>query len=52
MKFCDTEHRRFEDTKSIMSPVKFRVFQETGVRGFVKSPYLAWFQGVGVSIID
>ena len=29
-KFCDTEHLRFEDTKRIMSPEKFRVFRETG----------------------
>ena len=30
-KFCDTEHFRFEDTKRIMSPKKFRVFRETGL---------------------
>ena len=29
-KFRDTEHLRFEDTKRIMSPEKFRVFRETG----------------------
>ena len=29
-KFCHTEHFRFEDTKRIMSPEKFRVFRETG----------------------
>ena len=29
-KFCDTEHSRFEDTKRIISPEKFRVFRETG----------------------
>ena len=28
-KFRDTEHLRFEDTKRIMSPEKFRVFRET-----------------------
>ena len=26
----DTEHLRFEDTKRIMSPEKFRDFRETG----------------------
>ena len=29
-KFCDMEHFRFEDTKIIMLPEKFRVFRETG----------------------
>ena len=29
-KFRDTEHRRFEDKKNIMSPEKFRDFGETG----------------------
>ena len=29
-KFRDAEHLRFEDTKRIMSPEKFRVFRETG----------------------
>ena len=29
-KFRDTEHLRFEDTKRIMSPEKFRNFRETG----------------------
>ena len=29
-KFRDTEHLRFEDTKRIMSPEKFRDFRETG----------------------
>ena len=33
-KFCDTEHFRFEDTKRIMSPEKFRVFQKTGPWAF------------------
>ena len=32
-KFRDTEHLRFEDTKRIMSPVKFRDFRETRPRG-------------------
>jgi len=31
-KFRDTEHLRFEDTKRIMSPEKFRGFRETGPR--------------------
>jgi len=30
--FCDTEQFRFEDTKRIISPEKFRVFRETGPR--------------------
>ena len=29
-KFRDTEHLRFEDTKKIMLPEKFRVFRERG----------------------
>ena len=33
-KFCDTEHFRFEDTKRIMSPEKFRFFRETGPQSF------------------
>ena len=33
-KFCDTEHFRFEDTKRIVSPEKFRVFRETGPWAF------------------
>ena len=32
-KFRDTEHLRFEDTKRIMSPEKFRDFRETGPGG-------------------
>ena len=37
--FCDTEHFRFEDSKRIMSPEKFRAFRETGPWGpFLKSP--------------
>ena len=32
-KFHDTEHLRFENTKRIMSPVKFRDFRETRLRG-------------------
>ena len=36
-KFCDMEHFRFEDTKRIMSPEKFRVFRETGPRSQQKT---------------
>ena len=43
-KFRDTEHLRFEDTKRIMSPGKFRVFRETGPRPEYSGFRLAfWF---------
>ena len=34
-KFRDMEHLRFEDTKRIMSPEKFRDFRETGRSSWV-----------------
>ena len=38
-KFRDTKHLRFEDTKRIMSPKKFRNLRETGPWGpFLESP--------------
>ena len=38
-KFRGSRRLRFEDTKGIMSPEKFRDFRETGPRGpFLESP--------------
>ena len=41
-KFCDTEHFRFEDTKRIVSPKKFRVFRETGLDLVLRNTSESW----------
>ena len=47
-KFCDTEHFRFEDTKRIISPEKFRVFRETGPRYLFMSSRISYEILVGL----